>query len=511
VTASAGALIQIGDVAGQSAVDDSADVVIVGSGVAGATAARVLSEAGVDVILVEEGPHVSAESRRADMWSTFKSSWRDMGFQLAEGRSFIPILQGRCVGGSSAINGAIIHRMPEEIHAIWSNEHGLASALPYDELQRVYDQMDEELSVAPAPEDVLGENNKLMRKGVEALGITGNVIRRSVIDCQGSSRCNQGCPTARKQSMEVTYVPRSIAAGARLYATCQMERVLTENGRAVGVTGRFIGPGKQRGPRFTARAKHAVCIAASAIQTPLILKANGVGRQSGLVGRRFQAHPGTGILAVFEEPVNMWFGATQGYESTHYWDERMKFECVGLPLELGAARLPGFGPQLMREMSEYGHIAMWGVQVRARAHGRVKRGISGRTVVKFDLTNEDVRTLKTGLVRLTQMAFGAGAKAVFPGVHGLPDRIESPDAIEAIDDLPDTPRLFHCIATHLFGTAVMGEDPGGSVVGLDCQAHEMPGLYVLDSSVFPTNLGVNPQHTIAAVAWLTAERLVDTL
>jgi choline dehydrogenase-like flavoprotein len=53
----------------------------------------------------------------------------------------------------------------------------------------------------------------------------------------------------------------------------------------------------------------------------------------------------------------------------------------------------------------------------------------------------------------------------------------------------------------------MGTDPRASVVGLDFQTHEARGLYVLDSSVFPSNLGVNPQLTVMAMARLAASRL----
>jgi choline dehydrogenase-like flavoprotein len=96
-----------------------------------------------------------------------------------------------------------------------------------------------------------------------------------------------------------------------------------------------------------------------------------------------------------------------------------------------------------------------------------------------------------------------------PGVHGLPERIHSIDEADKIFDLPDDPRRFHTIAAHLFGTAVLGKDPASSVVGEDCQAHDVRGLYVTDSSVFPTNMGVNPQHSISAVSWLIAERICD--
>jgi choline dehydrogenase-like flavoprotein len=145
--------------------------------------------------------------------------------------------------------------------------------------------------------------------------------------------------------------------------------------------------------------------------------------------------------------------------------------------------------------------------VRAAARGRVRRGLFGGAAITYDLTDQDVRILKLAIKRLTQMMFAAGAREVLPGVHGLPDRIGSVDQIEAIFALPDDPRLFHFIAAHLFGTAPMGPDPRSSVVGPNLEAHDLPGLHVFDSSVFPSNIGVNPQHTISAISWLAAERL----
>ena len=508
----AGALIQCADVLGQSQVTDVADVVIIGSGAAGATAARVLSDAGVDVIIIEEGADFPAQSLRGDIYSGFRHAWRDMGFQVAEGRAFVPILQGCCVGGTTPMNGAIIHRIPEPIHQVWCNEYGVGDEIPYDVLSRIWDQMDEELGVCVTPDDVLGRNNSLMRDGTEATGIVGNAIRRSVRGCKGRARCLQGCPTDQKQSMNVTYVPRSIEAGARLYAECRADELLISAGRASGVVGQFVERATgTKGPKLRVEARHAVLVAASAIQTPLLLARNGIGNTSKLVGKRLQAHPGTSVLGLFDEPVNMWFGATQGYESTHYWDQRMKFEVVSTPLPVGAARLPGLGPELIARIADFGHVAQWGLQVRCRAQGNVRRGFGGRTVISYCPSSEDVATFKRGVRLLAEMMFATGAHTVFPGTHGLPVSITSADELAAMDDLRDDPRLFHYIAAHLFGTAVMGRDPASSVVGFDCQSHEVNGLYVTDSSVFPTNLGVNPQHAIAGISWLAAERLANRL
>jgi choline dehydrogenase-like flavoprotein len=130
-------------------------------------------------------------------------------------------------------------------------------------------------------------------------------------------------------------------------------------------------------------------------------------------------------------------------------------------------------------------------------------------VIEYDLVDEDVRDLKRGVERLVEMMFAAGAREVLPGIHGLPERIKTMDELRPLAALPDDPRYFHCIASHLFGTALMGPSADRSVVGPDGQAHDLPGLYITDSSIFPTNMGVNPQHSISAVSWRIAERIVD--
>jgi hypothetical protein len=255
-------------------------------------------------------------------------------------------------------------------------------------------------------------------------------------------------------------------------------------------------------------ARHAVILAASAIQSPLFLLDNRLGPRA-LVGRRLQTHPGTAVAGLFDEPVTQWFGATQGYESTQFWHERMKFETVGMPLELGAVRLPGFGARLVERLADYGRVAFFGVQIRARTHGRVRRDVFGHKAIDYDLGAEDVRTLKLGVRRLCELMLAAGARAVLPGVHGLLEQIRSMDELAPLEALPDDPRLFHCIAAHLFGTAVMGRSVREGVVAPDGALHGLQGLYVTDSSVFPSNLGVNPQHSICAFSWLAAENIAE--
>ena len=490
---------------------DEADFVIVGTGPGGATAGRVLSEAGYEVIFVEEGRRQTPHDVRADGWTSFKNAWRDASMQVAQGRAIWPILQGCAVGGTTPINGAIIHRIPESIHASWQQEGRVGDHLTMQSLDRVYNQLDDELSVSPVLDAKAGNNNLLFAKGAEALGWKHNAIKRNVRDCQETSRCNQMCPAEAKQSMDRTFLPYAQQRGARIYERARVDAVTSTSGRASGVRGRFRDPVTGvKGGSFELRARRGVLVAAGAIHTPVLLKKSGVGRASKLVGKRFMGHPGTSILIRFDSPVNIFRGATQGHESTHYWNEGMKFEVVGLPPGVAGARLPAFGDALMNRLDALPYTAHWGLQIRADAVGSVSPGLfGGRPSIRYSFTNGDVQKFKLALSRLVEMAFAAGARAVMPGVAGLPDEIHSVDKIRAIFDLPDNPRLFHGICAHLFGTASIGGDPRSGVVNELGESWDLPGLYVVDASILPTNMGVNPQHTICAFSWLIAEGIVD--
>jgi choline dehydrogenase-like flavoprotein len=189
----------------------------------------------------------------------------------------------------------------------------------------------------------------------------------------------------------------------------------------------------------------------------------------------------------------------------------MKFETVSMPVELIAARMFGLGFELVRQLVVYDHLAVWGVQVRARAHGSVSSGPFGGTNIRYEMLPEDVQVLKRGVRTLGELMFEAGAHTVYPGVYGLPEQIHDPEPLAQLDELDDDPARYHCIVAHLFGTAVLGPSGTNSVVNPELEAHDAPGLYVADSSVFPTNLGVNPQHTISAVAFILAEQLTEVV
>src|SRR5512140_3637177 len=90
-----------------SDVDEAFDFVVVGTGAAGAVAAHRLAELGHSVAMVEEGPYIKTRDFQPNVIDAFRTLMRDAATQAIEGRSFIPLLQGRCVGGSTVVNSAI--------------------------------------------------------------------------------------------------------------------------------------------------------------------------------------------------------------------------------------------------------------------------------------------------------------------------------------------------------------------------------------------------------------------
>ncbi|MBS1150215.1 MAG: Oxidoreductase, family [Myxococcaceae bacterium] len=482
---------------------DAADYVIIGSGAAGATAALHLATAGFSVILLEEGPWIRTRQFGADMLGAMKTMFREMGGMLTVGKAAFPVIQGRCVGGSTTINSAIAWRAPEKIIDAWDTDFGLDGTITNADLEQHYVELETSLSVKPVDDAILGIQNQLFNEATIKLGIRGERIQRYDAGCDASASCLTGCRTGKKLSMNITYVPQSLHKGARMYTSAKALKVESEYGRATAVQARLLAPG---GPRLRVVARRGVIVAASAVQTPGILKRSGV--KSDQVGKHFQVHLVSSLTAGYHQVVNMDQGATQGFNSTHYGEsERFKTEVVSLPPELLAVRLPGVGPDLMRNLLDYRHALNWGVVVRAEAEGRI-HPVLGTDVIAYSPTPTDMARIRRGLRKLSEMMFASGAKEIWPSVQGMPT-MRSADELKAWDSASLDPKDYGLMASHLFGSARMGPDAKSSVVGLDFQVHGLRGLYVLDSSLFPTNLGINPQHTIMAVARLGAARIAE--
>src|SRR5207244_5409039 len=163
-----------------------------------------------------------------------------------------------------------------------------------DRMGSYFERVEAVLGVEPAKRELLGGNGRVIARGCRELGFTRHgPLRRNAPDCDGQGVCCFGCPTDAKRSTNVSYIPLALKAGAELFAGARVNRIIVEGGRAVGV----VATTRER-HTLTIRAK-AVVVSCGAIMTPILLGAQGLGGQSGQLGRNLSIHPAGGALAEF--------------------------------------------------------------------------------------------------------------------------------------------------------------------------------------------------------------------
>jgi choline dehydrogenase-like flavoprotein len=484
-----------------------ADYIVVGSGACGATAAVTLARGGAKVLVVEAGPWRDPDDYPSSVYGAMRDMLDGWGATFTRGRAFWPIVQGALVGGSTVINSAIAVRTPADIFAQWQRETGVGGDLA-EPLWKLQDELERELSAQEVPPAARGRSNLLAHLGADKLGYQSHYITRYVKGCEGHGQCLQGCKADRKQSLNRNFLPEVMQRGGSIVSCAPVTRVLFEGTRAVGVTGRFKHPqSRARGADFTLRAKKGVLIAASVTRSPLLLKDSGVKLPA--LGKGFRAHPGAPIFGVYDDPVDMNTGATQGWASTAFREKPgFKLETLSLPLDMLSGRMAGTGELLMNRLTEFRHVAMWVQACRAESVGEVKRALDGKPAVHYTLDRADMERFRDGMYMVAKTHVAAGARAVLPSIHGMPYKLMA-NEIDQLKDAPLDPRAYVSILSHLFGGCTMGSDPARSVCDGRGRVHGHEGLYIADASAIPTNLGVNPQHTIMALARHWAQQMLS--
>ena len=399
-------------------------------------------------------------------------------------------------------------RNPDDVLVDWGRR-GITGISP-DDMAPLFDEVESVLGVQAVPDEVLGANGSIARRGAEALGWSGGPIRRNIRGCHGHGTCAFGCPIDAKQAMHVSYLPRAVDAGADVVAHARVRELLVEDGRVTGVLAELhdTDTGERRG-ELRVRAR-ATVLAAGAVFTPVLLMGQKLARTSGQLGRNLVIHPGAGTSALFDEDLSAWRGTMQSWYVDEHLRDGVLLEATFPPPGLGysAGSLPGWG----RDGDLFGlypRVASMGSICSDAGNGRVHRAGSG-ALIRYSLSRRDAQRVLDGIARSAELFFAAGATTVYPMLPGL-DSISSPKEVEQIRSGRWNRSELHVSAYHPMGTARMGARPSDSVVDPWGSVWDVDGLWVLDASILPSSTHVNPQITIMAMAARGASRLADAL
>jgi choline dehydrogenase-like flavoprotein len=502
-------------------IDIECDVVIVGSGAGGGTAAEILTAAGLNVVMIEEGPFKSSTDFRMRERDAYPQLYQESAGRQTKDKGIV-ILQGRAVGGSTTVNWTSSFRTPPTTLAHWQRVWGLkdysvADMLPW------FQKMEERLSITPwavAP----NENNDILKRGCDKLGIPAAAIKRNVKGCWNLGYCGMGCPTNAKQSMLVTTIPTALDHGLSLIHSTRVERLANRYGRitslvAIGMDREGVAIGKYK---IRVTAKHYI-LAGGAINNPALMLRSKLPDPHATLGKRTFLHPSPVSAAIMDGKVEGYSGAPQTIYSDHFLDTQPVDDVIGYKLEappihpiLAGITLQGFGDDHAMWMKRLPNMHVAIALMRDGFHdgsigGNVNIRADGNPVLDYKITDYVWHGVRRSLLVMAEIQFAAGAKIVMPLHEDSKPMRSWIEAKKFIEALPMETLRTRIASAHVMGGCAMGADVRMSVTRGDGRHYQLENLWVFDGSAFPTSIGANPQLSIYGMVARNATRLVELM
>lgn len=495
----------------------TADVVVVGSGAGGGTVAGVLAQAGKSVVVLEAGGYRNeADFVQLELVAGPAMFLRGGLFQTADQN--MAILAGSTLGGGTTVNWQNCVQPSALVRRQWATEYGL-EGLDTEEFDR---HLAAVLARMKANADCSDHNgpHARMREGAERLGWSWHVATRNVdpdaYDPDYAGYTHFGDQTGAKLGTLKTYLQDAADAGATIMVNTKADQVCTADGRATGVAAVHTDPATGATARVTVNAP-TVVVAAGALETPVLLLRSGLGGPA--VGDYLRLHPSAGLFGTYAEDQRPWWGPPQAGVMNEFADiddgygflvEGSQYYTGLFAYQLTAANTSGRAHK--QAMSELARTNDNLFIVRDIGHGRVTLGPDGEGVHTYALTEPlDQRHFAMALDAAARLHEAAGAQQITATAPGLAPWRRGEDLEAWLERLTATPVGAAGIlmgSAHQMGTARMGRDPATSVADPRGQVHDTPGVWVGDTSAFPTPSGANPMLTCMALAHRTAEMIL---
>ncbi|HEX9856718.1 MAG TPA: GMC family oxidoreductase [Paracoccaceae bacterium] len=491
------------------------DIVIIGSGIGGATLAAGLAGSGRRIVILERGERLADSPAARDDRAIFvRNQFRPPEVWLdGEGMAFNP---GNyyCVGGNSKFYGAVLIRYRAEDFRPTRHLGGATPGWPisYDGLEPWYQAAEEMYQVrgqigddptepphsgryphAPVPDEpaIADLRRRLARVGLHPSSLPLGVdIDRWL--ARGQTPWDAFPDTCGgKMDAESVALARALAhPDVTLLTGAKVEKLVAgEGGRIAAV--QFTCAGKAE-----TLSAPIVVLAAGAVNTAALLLASadarhptGLANRSDQVGRNFMNHNSSAVLALHPFRTN-----PSIYQKTLQFND---FYLGG-----GADDTPLGNVQLLGKIS--GEILASQTPIPKPLARWIARHCIDLYAMSEDLPHPDSRvTLREGRICLDwKRSNWAAHAALVKRLKQVLRRAGYPVVLSRAFDRR-TP-------SHQCGTARMGDNPAASVVNGFGRSHDHPNLYIADASVLPTSAAVNPALTVAALALRTAHHITGT-
>jgi choline dehydrogenase len=499
-----------------------ADIVIVGTGAGGGTAAEILTKAGFKVLMVEEGPlKTSASFKDMDEGRAYAELYQEgAGRTTSDGA--ITILQGRSVGGTTTVNWTSSFRTPPETLKHWAQAHGV-KGVSVEEMAPWFQKAEERVGVAPwaMPPNA---NNSVLKRACETLGWEVHVIPRNVRGCWNTGYCGLGCPVNAKQSMLVSTIPAALSNGAELVHHLRVDRIEFGKDQVTGLSASAMDAGgiAPSGIHVRITARYYI-LSGGAINTPALLLRSKAPDPYQRIGKRTCIHPVPLSRALMVEKIDPFYGAPQSIASDHFqWKDGAtgpmgyKLEVPPLHPAFTSTLLGTFGASLQEDMAALPNTNVMLALLRdgfreESPGGEIGIDEHGYPMLDYEVSDYVWDGVRRAYLSMAEAQFAAGAKQVRPMHMDAPNYASWKDAKAGIADLPLEKFRSILGTAHLMGGCAMGEDEKTSVTDSNGRFHHLANLSIFDGSLFPTSIGANPQLSIYGLINKHATLLASSL
>ena len=484
-----------------------ADVVIVGTGAGGASAAYEFASRGLAVVIIEEGYYYDRSHFTGNLFKVVPKLYR-LEPTGTIGNHIIPVPIGKNVGGTTTINSGTAMRTPPETLKAWQQE-GL-SEFTEEHLEPYFKEVEKILCVQQADAKHVGQLGEIMRTGGSAMGFKDmGPLTRNAEGCDGQSLCQFGCPTDAKKSTNVSYIPLALNAGAFLMTGFKATRIISQNKQAEGLIA-FGKNAQGKKIKLTVKAKKTI-VSMGTFYTPVFLKKNGV--KNAWLGKNLSIHPAGVVTALF--PDNNFENTNkipQGYGIKDWREKGLMFEGGTPPFLVHGLGSINFGSTFVEEMENYQQTAYFGFMIKDKSRGRVfQPGFLKFPILWYWINKEDSEQLFLGVKTLASIYLNAGAKEVYITGNAKMRPIKSLQELDLLFSKKRKVSSLLLTAYHPLGTARIAADKNKGVCDSNHKVFDWENLYVMDGSAVPSSLGANPQVTIMSLSTRAARKIAEEL
>lgn len=495
-------------------METTPDIVIIGSGIGGATVASGLAATGANILILEAGDHITDQPENRDQRAIFQRGHfrpKEMWYEH-EGQAFNPGNYYN-VGGNSKFYGAVLVRYRREDFAEMQHREGVSPAwpFPYEELEPWYCQAEQLFQVRgtlgqdptepyhsepypfpPVPDEpaIASVRAKLKGNGMHPYSLPLGVdlekwLAKAETPWDAHPNSFDGKMDAETTALAYALQHRTVMLQTNSRVT--LLETSSDGGRIERVHYQHNGEAQSLSPKL-------VILAAGAVQSSVLLlrSANdrfrsGLANSSDQVGRNFMNHNSSAVLA-----ISPFYRNDSIYQKSFGFNDFYLSDGEG-GAPLGNVQLLGrvSGAILKANMPSVpewllGTISRHAIDFYAMSedipHPESRIMVEGdRIVLKWHRTNWDAHL---DLVRKLKAVL---RKSGFPVVLSRPFDKRTP--------------------SHQCGTVKMGNDSATSPLDTHCRAHDHTNLFVVDASCLPTSAAVNPALTVAAQALRVASHI----